>query len=170
VRQHRPGSPKHTAVPFPSDHEIRRARQTFRWKLGRDPGPEDPTFILHDAAGRRLMTDAEIDAAVMVAMRRAGVHPAFIYAYHRCGFLLTEERLQASTEEERASPSGADPSPPNAPDDRATAVETSDMAATKITSAGTPCSGTRADTAGPKPTRRSGNFQLGGVFRGPGAA
>jgi hypothetical protein len=95
MRPRSPKRPEHTAVPVPSDHEIRQAqRETFRWKFGRDPRPEDPTFIHHDPVGPRPMTDAEIDAAVMAAMRQAGIQPEFVYAYRRCGFLLTEERLQ----------------------------------------------------------------------------
>jgi hypothetical protein len=112
--------PEHTAVPVQSDHEIRQARREHsRWKFGRDPGPEDPTFIHHDTVGPRLMTDAEIDAAAMATRRLAGIQRELIHAYHRCGFLLTEEPqmstaeaqaawLTAIAEHHSATPSGTD--------------------------------------------------------------
>jgi hypothetical protein len=96
--------PQHPIVSCPLDAELLQAqRDTFRWKFGRDPGPDDPVLLRHDTAGLRAMTDAEIDAAVIAAMVRAGARPELIHAYRRCGFLLTEERLPMSTEEERAA-------------------------------------------------------------------
>jgi hypothetical protein len=96
--------PGHEAVaPLPDDETLQAQRDMFRRKFGSDPGPDDPVFVYHDAAGPRPMTEAEIDAAVMVAMHRAGARPELIHAYRRCRFLLTEERLPVSTEEERAA-------------------------------------------------------------------
>ena len=92
------------AVSLPPDHELWLAqRDAFRRKFGRDPGPDDPVFVRFDAAGLRPMTDAEIDAVVIATMVRAGARPEFVHAYRRCGFLMTEERLLVSTEDEKAA-------------------------------------------------------------------
>ena len=40
---------------------------------------------------------ADVSRALIEAMERAGVHPAYVYAVGECGFVLTEENRHTLT-------------------------------------------------------------------------
>lgn len=58
----------------------------FIAKHGRPPGPEDPVFDPADMPDEKTFTNEVTDA-----MTKAGIDPAFIYAFQKTGLLLTEE-------------------------------------------------------------------------------
>lgn len=66
---------------------VKEQRQRFIEKYGREPGPEDPIFF--DAPPVE-----QIEFQMVQAMKKAGVDPAFIYAYERTGGLLVTEENQ----------------------------------------------------------------------------
>lgn len=43
---------------------------------------------------------ADVSRSLTDAMERAGVHPAYVYAVRRCGFVLTEENAATLTSEQ----------------------------------------------------------------------
>jgi hypothetical protein len=45
---------------------------------------------------------ADVSRSLTDAMERAGVHPSYVYAVRRCGFVLTEENADTLTAEQVA--------------------------------------------------------------------
>lgn len=43
---------------------------------------------------------ADVSRSLTDAMERAGVHPAYVYAVRRCGFVFTEENASTLTSEQ----------------------------------------------------------------------
>jgi len=68
-------------------------QRDFRERFGRDPGPDDPVFFDPSAEEPRpLDEDGEALLTRMseMAMRRAGIDPSVIYAWHKTGLVVTE--------------------------------------------------------------------------------
>lgn len=73
--------------------EMNANRAAFRAQFGRDPGPEDPLVWDPDEAEPVPLSVVKIESEVVDAMQRAGLPPAFIYAYQQTGLIVTEENV-----------------------------------------------------------------------------
>jgi hypothetical protein len=62
-------------------------REAFRKKFGRDWAPGDPIFFDPDADEPTPISPVRMEAEVLVAMRKAGLPPAFAHAYKKTGLL-----------------------------------------------------------------------------------
>jgi hypothetical protein len=68
-------------------------RRDFRDSFGRDPGPDDPVFF--DPSAEEPQSVDEYGVAMFtqmseMAMRRAGIDPSMVYAWHKTGLIVTE--------------------------------------------------------------------------------
>src|SRR5262245_19344679 len=63
---------------------LAQLRQAFIAKYGREPGPDDLVFP-------DLPHPEHLEAMMVEDMRRAGLDPAFIYAFEKAGLLVTEQ-------------------------------------------------------------------------------
>jgi SEC-C motif len=63
---------------------LQMQRQKFIDKHGREPGPNDPVFF-------DMPHPEQIEHITVEAMKKAGIDPAFIYAFEKTGLLVTEE-------------------------------------------------------------------------------
>jgi hypothetical protein len=70
-------------------------REAFRKKFGRDPGPDDPIFFDPDADQPTPISSVQVEAEVLAAMQKAGVSPAFAYAYKKTGLIGVEGLMEA---------------------------------------------------------------------------
>jgi hypothetical protein len=82
-------------VPLPAQARpiLEAQRQQFRQRLGRDPGPDDLFF--GDAA---LLEQVEHE--IVEAMKRAGLDPAFIYAFEQTGLLVSADNQHLIPEQD----------------------------------------------------------------------
>jgi hypothetical protein len=81
---------KAATVPARVQDALSAQLDAFRKKFGRDPRPGEPIIFDPDADVPTSMSPVKFQADMLEAMRKAGTPPAFIYAYRKCGFLLTE--------------------------------------------------------------------------------
>jgi hypothetical protein len=74
------------SVPLSSEMAgiIEEQRQKFIAEFGREPGPEDEIFF-------DVPPLEHIEHETVEAMKRAGLDPAFIYAYEKTGLIVTED-------------------------------------------------------------------------------
>jgi hypothetical protein len=74
------------AVPLSDEMRevLDQQRQKFIAKHGREPGPDDPIFF--DAPPQE-----HIEHRMVEAMKKAGLDPAFIYAFEKTGLVVTED-------------------------------------------------------------------------------
>jgi hypothetical protein len=63
---------------------LQAQRQKFIDKHGREPGPNDPVFF-------DLPHPEHVEHQMVEAMKKAGMDPAFIYAFEKTGRLVTEQ-------------------------------------------------------------------------------
>jgi len=63
---------------------LQAQRQQFIEQHGREPGPNDPVFF-------DLPPLEHLEHQTVEAMKKAGIDPAFIYAYEQTGRLVTEQ-------------------------------------------------------------------------------
>jgi hypothetical protein len=63
---------------------LEQQRQNFIAKFGHEPGPNDKIFF-------DMPPLEHIEHEAVEAMKRAGLNPAFIYAYEQTGLIVTEE-------------------------------------------------------------------------------
>jgi hypothetical protein len=63
---------------------LEEQRRKFTAKYGREPGPDDPIFF-------DMPHVEHIEHETVQAMKKAGLNPAFIYAYEKTGLLVTEQ-------------------------------------------------------------------------------
>src|SRR4051812_31196296 len=68
------------SIPLPSDmtNIVDQQRQKFIDKFGREPGPNDQIFF-------DMPPLEHIEHETVEAMKKAGINPAFIYAYEQTG-------------------------------------------------------------------------------------
>ncbi|HYT95012.1 MAG TPA: SEC-C metal-binding domain-containing protein [Gemmataceae bacterium] len=66
---------------------LEQQKQKFIEKFGREPGPNDPIFF--DAPPVE-----QVEFQMVQAMKKAGLNPAFIYAFEKTGGLLVTEANQ----------------------------------------------------------------------------
>jgi integrase len=81
---------------------LRKQRERFRQKFGRDPGPNDPVFFDPDSDVPAPMSEDYIKRETVTAMTEAGISPVAIYAYRRTGLIVSEENYARLSPEERA--------------------------------------------------------------------
>jgi hypothetical protein len=74
-------------IPPPAMEVLRSQREAFRKKFGRDMQSGDPVFFDPDADEPTPMSSVGMEAEVLDAMRKAGLPPAFAYAYKKTGLL-----------------------------------------------------------------------------------
>ena len=83
----------------PMTPEVREAleqlRQAFIAKYGREPGPDDLLFP-------DLPHPEHLEAMMVEDMRSAGLDPAFIYAFEKTGWLVTEQNQHLIPENDLA--------------------------------------------------------------------
>ena len=77
-------------------------RELFRQKFGREPGPDDPIFFDPDADTPTPMSVKQVSDEIVQAMVSAGVDPSIIYAFHRTGFLVSEDNVNLLSPDELA--------------------------------------------------------------------
>ncbi len=63
---------------------LEEQRQKFIAKFGREPGPEDEIFF-------DMPPLEHVEHETVEAMKKAGLDPAFIYAYEKTGLIVTED-------------------------------------------------------------------------------
>ena len=82
-------------VPLSADARalLETQRQQFRQRFGRDPGPDDLLFF--DAP-----PPEQVEHQIVEAMKRAGLDPAFIYAFEQTGLLVTEDNQHLIPEQD----------------------------------------------------------------------
>jgi len=88
-----------------SRETLEALRRDFWERFGRDPGPDDPVFFDPTAEEPRpLGEDGEALFIAMseMAMRRAGIDPAVIYASRKTGLIVTERNQHLLSDEDRA--------------------------------------------------------------------
>jgi len=66
------------------DAVLEGQRRLFKERFGREPGPGDRLFF--DAPPQE-----HVEAAIVEGMKKAGIHPAVIYAFEKTGLLVSEE-------------------------------------------------------------------------------
>jgi hypothetical protein len=85
------------SIPFSEDlaEVIEEQRRKFVEQHGREPGPDDHLFF--------DMPPLEHAEHFMVqAMKEAGLHPAFVYAFEKTGLIVTEENQHLLSENDLA--------------------------------------------------------------------
>ncbi len=75
--------------------------EAFRKKFGRDPFPDDPIFFDPDANEPVPLNPQQYEQAMIETMCRAGIDPAFTYAFKRTGRIVTESNKHRLTEKQR---------------------------------------------------------------------
>ncbi len=82
-------------VPLTPDVQeaLRRQREAFIEKFGREPGPDDPVFFDPDADEPRELDLESYEKDLAEAMAAADIDPRLIYASRKTGLLVTEENL-----------------------------------------------------------------------------
>ena len=88
-----------------SRESLQALRQDFREHFGRDPQPDEPVFFDPSAEEPRFL-DEDGEALFMsmsdMAMRRAGIDEALIYASHKTGLIATERNQHLLSDDDRA--------------------------------------------------------------------
>src|SRR4051812_9593675 len=74
---------------------LEHLHQDFVAEHGREPGPDDRLFP-------GLPHPEHLEAQMAEDMRRAGLDPAFIYAFEQTGLLVTEENRQLISDQDLA--------------------------------------------------------------------
>lgn len=73
---------------------MKEQRVAFEEKFGRPPGPHDPVFFDPDADEPRPLAQEAVHRMMdrlLEAAEGAGVDPAFVHAWRKCGYLVTED-------------------------------------------------------------------------------
>jgi len=87
-----------------SRESLQALRQDFREHFGRDPQPDEPVFFDPSAEEPRFL-DEDGEALFMsmsdMAMRRAGIDEALIYASHKTGLIATERNQHLLSDDDR---------------------------------------------------------------------
>jgi len=81
---------------------LRQQKQSFKEKFGRDPDPNDPLFFDPDADTPQEMSGEKIDEVAIEAMVKAGIDPAYIYAFKKTGLLVTTDNWDKLSPEDQA--------------------------------------------------------------------
>ena len=81
---------------------LRQQKQSFKEKFGRDPDPNDPLFFDPDADTPQEMSGEKIDKVAIEAMVKAGIDPAYIYAFKKTGLLVTTDNWDKLSPEDQA--------------------------------------------------------------------
>jgi len=67
---------------------LKRRKQAFKAKFGREMGPDDPIFFDPNANEPRPLNAEQSETIITEAMRKAGIDEEFIYAFHKTGFIV----------------------------------------------------------------------------------
>jgi hypothetical protein len=79
---------------------LKKQRERFRQKFGRDPRPDDPV-IWDESAGEPTPASVEdIHQTILSAMIKTGAAPEFIYAFEKTGRLVTESNMYLLSDED----------------------------------------------------------------------
>jgi hypothetical protein len=70
---------------------LRRQRERFVKKFGREPGPKDPVFFDPSANRPSPMNLEAAKQRILEAMQKAKIHPSLIHAFHKTGRLVSRE-------------------------------------------------------------------------------
>ena len=81
---------------------LEQQKELFREKFGREPGPGDPIFFDPDSDTPIPVDEDLIKTDIVKAMASAGIDPALIYAFHRTGFIISEENVHLMSPEDLA--------------------------------------------------------------------
>lgn len=77
---------------IPMTEEMRdildRVQERFRNRVGRDPLPDEPVFLL----GLEHRVD-DLVSMIADAQRELGIDPALIYAFEKCGLMVSESNI-----------------------------------------------------------------------------
>lgn len=81
------------SVPMPPDMTeiFEKQRQKFIAKFGREPGPNDEIFF-------DMPPSEHLEHETVESMKRAGLDPAFIYAFEQTGLIVSEDNQDMLTE------------------------------------------------------------------------
>jgi hypothetical protein len=74
---------------------LEEQRQKFIEKYGREPGPNDPVFF-------DMPHPEHVEHEMVEIMRKAGVDPAFIYAFEKTGRIVSEDNQHLLSETDLA--------------------------------------------------------------------
>ena len=70
---------------------LKQQEARFVEKFGRPMGPDDPVFFDPDEDTPQEITEDKLDRIFMEAAVKAGVDPAYIYAFKKTGLLVTTD-------------------------------------------------------------------------------
>jgi hypothetical protein len=87
-------------VPHDLAEALKALDEPFHSKFGREPGSGDPLFFDPDRDQPQPPTKEQqkaIIAAMHQIMLKAGIDPAFAYAFRKTGLLLTEDNIDLLT-------------------------------------------------------------------------
>ena len=94
------GKTIHVAPDGPLAQSLRDQLQRFEEKFGRPPEGDDPIFFDPDADTPQLVSPAKAENAIVEAMQKIGLDPAFIYAHQQTGLIPTETNLDLLSKED----------------------------------------------------------------------
>jgi hypothetical protein len=70
---------------------LRKQRQAFIEKFGREPGPNDPVFFDPAADTPTFLNEEAVRAQMLRAMQKAEIPPHLVYAFAKTGFIVGDE-------------------------------------------------------------------------------
>jgi hypothetical protein len=70
---------------------LRRQREAFVKKFGREPGPDDPLIFDPDADSPVAISKEKLRTQTLEVMRAAGSPPHLVFAYAKTGFMPSED-------------------------------------------------------------------------------
>lgn len=70
---------------------MKRQKEAFQKKFGREPGPGDPLFFDPRKDEPVPIDEDYVKGEIVAAMKKAGISPEYVYAYEKVGVLVTEE-------------------------------------------------------------------------------
>jgi hypothetical protein len=82
--------------------EMRKQREAFIEKFGREPGPDDPVIFDPDYDTPVPLSEEKLRAHTLEAMRAAGIPLHLIFAYAKTGFMVNEQGYKRMRPEDRA--------------------------------------------------------------------
>ncbi len=80
---------------------MKKQRQRFIDKFGREPGADDPVFFDPDADTPQPLDGDAVMLAAVDAMEKAGIDPRLVYACAKTERMLTEKTYREVSQEER---------------------------------------------------------------------
>ena len=82
---------------------LRRQREAFVKKFGREPRPNDPLIFDPDADSPVALSKEKLRAQTLEVMQAAGSPPHLVFAYAKTGFMPSEDGYKNMSPADRAT-------------------------------------------------------------------